>query len=117
MIMPVLTCLQGSYLLLLDYTSRLCRAGKARVGREVVSILDRWGTSAEVWGLRVQRLLSQDRLLGSDIHTLTAVAPKAGERTSLHDNACPYPYLSDLRLGQTRIATGQRVQVRCISHG
>ena len=40
----------GSYLLLVDYTSRLCRAGKARVSGEVASILDRLGTSAEVWG-------------------------------------------------------------------
>jgi hypothetical protein len=30
----------GSYLLLIDYTSRLCRQGKARVSREVASILD-----------------------------------------------------------------------------
>ena len=39
----------GSYLLLVDYTSRLCRAGKARISREVASILERLGTSAEVW--------------------------------------------------------------------
>jgi len=55
----------GSYLLLIDYTSRLCRQGKARVNREVASILDRLGTSAEVWGQRIQRLLAKSRLLGS----------------------------------------------------
>jgi REP element-mobilizing transposase RayT len=55
----------GSYLLLVDYTSRLCRHGKARVSREVASILDRLGTSAEVWGQRIQRLLAKSRLLGS----------------------------------------------------
>jgi hypothetical protein len=40
----------GSCLLLIDQTSRLCRPGKARNSREVASILDRLGTSAEVWG-------------------------------------------------------------------
>jgi len=55
----------GSYLLLVDYTSRLCRQGKARVSREVASILDRLGTSAEVWGQRIQTLLGKTRLLGS----------------------------------------------------
>ena len=55
----------GSYLLLVDYTSRLCRQGKARVSPEVASILDRLGTSAEVWGHRIQHLLGKPRLLGS----------------------------------------------------
>ena len=39
----------GSYLLLVGYTGRLCRSSKARVTRELASILDRLGTSAEVW--------------------------------------------------------------------
>jgi hypothetical protein len=55
----------GSYLLLVDYTSRLCRQGKARVSGEVASILDRLGTSPEVWAERIQRLFSKSRLLGS----------------------------------------------------
>ena len=55
----------GSYLLLVDYTSRLCRQGKARVSREVASILDRLGTSADVWGHRIQNLFAKARLLGS----------------------------------------------------
>jgi REP element-mobilizing transposase RayT len=55
----------GSYLLLLDYTSRLCRKGKARVSREVASILDRLGTTADVWSARIERLFSKTRLLGS----------------------------------------------------
>ncbi len=55
----------GSYLLLVDYTSRLCRQGKARVSREVAAILDRLGTSADVWGHRLQQLFGKARLLGS----------------------------------------------------
>ena len=55
----------GSYLLLVDYTSRLCRQGKARVDRKVASILDRLGTSADVWQHRMKKLLSQSRPYGS----------------------------------------------------
>jgi hypothetical protein len=55
----------GSYLLLLDYTSRLCRKGKARVSRQVASILDRLGTSPDVWAARIEGLFSKTRLLGS----------------------------------------------------
>jgi len=55
----------GSYLLLVDYTSRLCRNGKARVSNEVASILDRLGTSAELWSHRLKKLFNQSRLSGS----------------------------------------------------
>ena len=55
----------GSNLLLIDYTSRLCRTGKARVGREVATILARQGTRVEVWGERINELFSRRRLLGS----------------------------------------------------
>jgi hypothetical protein len=72
----------GSYLLLVDYTSRLCRQGKARVSQAVVSILDRLGTSADVWGQRIQRLFAKSRLLGSyfctDRTRLRAVAQQRG---------------------------------------
>jgi hypothetical protein len=72
----------GSYLLLVDYTSRLCRQGKARVSREVASILDRLGTSADVWGQRIQRLFAKTRLLGSyfctDRQRLRKVARERG---------------------------------------
>ena len=49
----------GSYLLLVDYTSRLCRQGKARVSRQVASILERLGTSSDVWGQRIQALFKK----------------------------------------------------------
>jgi REP element-mobilizing transposase RayT len=72
----------GSYLLLVDYTSRLCRQNKARVGREVASILDRLGTTDDAWGQRIQGLFRQMRLLGSyfctDRDRLREVARKRG---------------------------------------
>ncbi|MBL7044098.1 MAG: transposase [Pirellulaceae bacterium] len=55
----------GNYLLLVDYTSRLCRQGRARVSRKMASILDRLGTDASAWAERIQRLFSKTRLLGS----------------------------------------------------
>ena len=83
----------GSYLLLLDYTSRLRRTGKARVSRQVSCILDRLGTSAEVWDFRIQRLLSQDRLLGSYFATHRQRLRELASRRGVHhlDNlgACP----------------------------
>ncbi len=40
----------GSYLLRIDYTSRLWGQGTARISREVAAILDRLGTSAQGMG-------------------------------------------------------------------
>ena len=72
----------GSYLLLVDYTSRLRRQGKARVSREVASILDRLGTNADAWGHRIGRLFEKTRLLGSyfctDRKRLRELARKRG---------------------------------------
>src|SRR5262249_43329148 len=53
----------GSYLLLVDYTGRLFRDGKAAVSREVSGILERIGSSAESWWSRLETL-SRGRLLG-----------------------------------------------------
>ena len=39
----------GQYLMLVDYTSRLVRDGKAAVTAEVESIFTRLGSSAESW--------------------------------------------------------------------
>jgi len=53
----------GQYLVLMDYTSRLVRDGKASVTAEVESIFTRLGSSAESWGARMLKL-SGSRLLG-----------------------------------------------------
>ncbi len=54
----------GSYLLLVDYTSRLVRNGKARVSAEVAGVLDRIGSSAEFWSGRLCKMLKSARLHG-----------------------------------------------------
>lgn len=81
----------GSYLLLVDWTSRLFRTGKARVSADVAGILDRLGTSAGFWEARLKKLLGKSRLLGSYFATsrerLNAVAKRRG--THHVDNAIP----------------------------
>jgi hypothetical protein len=53
----------GSYLLLVDYTGRLFREGKAMISKEVAAIFDRIGTTAETWQARMKKL-SGGRLFG-----------------------------------------------------
>jgi hypothetical protein len=54
----------GSYLLLIDATSRMLRPGKARVGPEVAAILERLGTSPETWQVTLQQMFVRPRLKG-----------------------------------------------------
>ena len=53
----------GNYLLLVNYTGRLFREGKAVISAEPGAILERLGSSAENWQARLQKLAS-GRLLG-----------------------------------------------------
>jgi REP element-mobilizing transposase RayT len=53
----------GNYLVLVDYTGRLFRAGKATISRELSGILERIGSSAQSWWARLEKL-SRSRLLG-----------------------------------------------------
>ena len=49
----------GSYLLLVDYTGRLFRDGKAAISRELSGIFDRLGSSAESWWGRLEKLAQE----------------------------------------------------------
>jgi REP element-mobilizing transposase RayT len=53
----------GNYLLLVDYTARLFREGKATISRELAGILERLGSNAESWQARLEKLI-RSRLLG-----------------------------------------------------
>jgi hypothetical protein len=53
----------GSYLLLVDYTGRLCREGKAAISANVAGILDRLGSRAENWQALMEKL-RKGRLFG-----------------------------------------------------
>ena len=55
----------GNYVLLVDYTGRLFREGKATISREAVEILQRLGSSADSWQARLEQLKRRGgRLLG-----------------------------------------------------
>jgi hypothetical protein len=53
----------GSYLLLVDFTGRLVREGKASISQEIAAIFDRLGTSAPTWQARMLKLAA-GRVLG-----------------------------------------------------
>jgi len=84
----------GSYLLLVDYTGRLFREGKAAISRDVAEIFQRLGTTAETWQARLQKLRT-GRLLGRFFAVsrkrLKEVAQRLGLRHVPNLGGCPAP--------------------------
>ncbi|MFC1758535.1 transposase [Planctomycetota bacterium] len=82
----------GSYLQLVDYTSRLVRNGKARVSSEVATILDRMGTSTDVWSHNLKRMFSRAKHLGTAFsfsrEKLNAAAERRGLQRMANLNGC-----------------------------
>jgi REP element-mobilizing transposase RayT len=82
----------GSYLLLVDYTGRLFRQGKATISRELAGILARLGSSAESWWARLEKL-SRGRLLGrffaASRDRLRQVAIRLGVHHLANLGGCP----------------------------
>jgi len=76
-------------LLLVDYTSRVARNGKARVSAEVAGILERLNTSAECWFGHIRAMFDKQRILGSYFSTTRErLRTLAAERGVHHlDNA------------------------------
>jgi hypothetical protein len=83
----------GSYLQLIDWTSRLVRKGKARMTAQVASILDRLGASADVWQATMTQLFSRSSELGVafSFHRgrLREAAVKRGCTRLANLNGCP----------------------------
>jgi len=81
----------GSYLLLVDYSGRLFREGKALISREVAEIFERIGTTAETWQARLEKL-SEGRLLGRFLaasrQRLREVARQLGLRRTVNLGGC-----------------------------
>jgi len=71
----------GNYLMLVEYTGRLLREGKASISTELADIFERFGSSAALWQARLQKL-SGGRGLGRFLSTsrerLREVAQKLG---------------------------------------
>jgi len=84
----------GNYLLLVDYTGRLFREGKAAISRELAGIFERLGTMAETWQARLERL-RKGRLLGRFLaasrQRLRDVAARLGLRRVPNLAGCPAP--------------------------
>jgi len=82
----------ASYLLLVDYSGRLFREGKAAISHEMGEIFDRLGTTAETWQARLEKL-SKGRLLGrffaASRERLREVAERLGLRRVPNLGGCP----------------------------
>ncbi|MGO9471250.1 MAG: hypothetical protein ACLQIB_45740 [Isosphaeraceae bacterium] len=78
--------------MLVDYTGRLFREGKATISREVAAIFERLGTTAETWEVRLEKL-SQGRLQGrffaASRKRLREVAERLGLRRVPNLGGCP----------------------------
>jgi hypothetical protein len=71
----------GNYLLLVEYTGRMLRQGKASISTEVAAIFDRLGSSAEIWNARLMKLRTGDllgRFLAASRRRLREVAARLG---------------------------------------
>ena len=82
----------GSYLILVDYTGRLFRDGKAVISAELSGILNWLGTSAESWRARLEKLRA-GRLLGrffaASRERLREVAAHLGVHHLANLGGCP----------------------------
>ena len=82
----------GSYLVLVDYTGRLFREGKALISAELSGILERLGGSVESWRARLEKLRG-GRLLGrffaASRERLRAVAARLGLHHVANLGGCP----------------------------
>ncbi|MCA9132300.1 MAG: hypothetical protein KDA45_04070 [Planctomycetales bacterium] len=82
----------GNYLLLVDFTGRLFREGKATIAPELAAVFDRLGSSAEFWETRLMKL-RKGRLLGRFLATsrecLRAAAARLGVHHLANLDGCP----------------------------
>ena len=82
----------GSYLVLVDYTGRLFRTGKAAIPAEVAGIFDRLGCSALSWTARMERLRTGrlfGRFLAASRERLREAAARLGVRRVGNLAGCP----------------------------
>ena len=73
----------GNYLLLVEYTGRLFREGKAAISAELAGVFDRLGSNAENWQARLQKLAA-GRLLGRFFAASRALLRETATRLGVH---------------------------------
>ena len=84
----------GSYLLLVDYTGRLFRTGKATISAELAGIFDRLGSSAESWRARLEKLRTRrlfGRFFAASREKLREAAARLNARRVGNLAGCPAP--------------------------
>jgi hypothetical protein len=81
----------GNYLLLVDYSGRLFREGKAMISREVAAIFERLGATAETWQARLEKLRKgplMGRFFAASRQRLRDVAARLGLRRAVNLGSC-----------------------------
>ncbi len=82
----------GNYLMLVEYTGRLVREGKASISADVADIFERLGFSTDAWQARLLKL-SGGRLLGRFLSAnrdrLLQIASKLGVHHLANLDGCP----------------------------
>ncbi len=73
----------GNYLLLVEYTGRLFREGKAVISSELAGVFERLGSDAENWQARLHKLAA-GRLLGRFFAASRARLREIAERLGVH---------------------------------
>ena len=84
----------GNYLLLVDFTGRVFREGKARISAELAGILERIGSSAKRWRLRMEKLKngrSFGRFFAASRDKLREIAQRFNVRRLVNLVGCAAP--------------------------
>ena len=83
---------RSDYVLIVEYTGRIFRDGKAVISAELSGILERIGSTAESWWARIEKL-SKGRLLGRFF-----AASRGIDGTPRSDSPCRFRTNQSLRL-------------------
>jgi hypothetical protein len=70
----------AGYLRLLDWSGRMFRPGKRRVPKDIAGILGRFGSDADLWRERLEKLRDRDRIFGTVFATKRAAINRLAER-------------------------------------
>ena len=85
----------GNYLLVVDFTGRVFREGKARISAELAGILDRTGSSAQRWQLGMEKLKngrSFGRFFAASRDKLREIAQRLNVRRLVNLVGCAAPW-------------------------
>ena len=81
------------YLRLLDWSARLFRPGKSSMPPDVAGILERLGSSGDLWRERLEKLRGRDRIFGvvfaTDRSAINRFAAARGVKKLSNLNGCP----------------------------